>query len=55
MKGKEKQRAVYMTDEDYEIAKKNAKNCNLSYNRYMNELNRQFELNGKINLKIKDN
>lgn len=54
MKGKEKQRAVYMTDKDYKIACKNAQKHNCSFNRYMNELNRQVELDEKINLKIKD-
>lgn len=44
----EKQRALYMSDNDYKLACKNAEKFNCSFSKYINELNKQFTIEKKV-------
>ncbi len=43
-KQNERQRALYMSDNDYKIACMNAEKYNCSFSKYINELNQQFTI-----------
>jgi hypothetical protein len=53
MANEEKQRALYMDENTYKIACKDAKKYNCSFSKYINELVNQVKIEKEVKLKIK--